>query len=375
MGQAADDAAVRDSGMLRLENLDTDLRPPDVALAASKSAIDDDAANSWLPFVGQTELRAAVARHVARLSGAAYDPGSEVLVTAGGLNGCLMTLLAILEPGDEVVVTDPTYAGIINRILVAGGRPVFVPFRWEGGAWRLERAALEAAVTARTKAMLLMSPSMPSGALLDRADWEAVARLCLERGLWLLYDAAMERILYDGKTGLHPAGLPGMADRTITIGSASKELRMIGWRVGWVVARAGILRDIALAELCDVTTPVGIAQPGVAAALSAPNADADLAAAVAEWQARRDVLQQELAGLPVRGAAGGWSLLLDVAERGLEAAEASRRLFERGKIAATPMTHWGPRVAPRHVRFVFSNEPVERLRGVGARVREALGWS
>ncbi|HEY7862846.1 MAG TPA: aminotransferase class I/II-fold pyridoxal phosphate-dependent enzyme, partial [Thermoanaerobaculia bacterium] len=195
------------------------------------------------------------------------------------------------------------------------------------------------------------------------------------RDLRLVDDAAMERLLYDGRPYVHPASLPGMAERTITIGSASKELRMIGWRVGWVVARAAILKEVALAELCDVTTPVGIAQPAVAAALSAPDADADLAAAVREWESRRDVLEGELAGLPVRGAAGGWSLLLDVAERGLEAAEASRRLFERGKIAATPMTHWGPRVAPRHVRFVFSNEPAERLRGVGRRVREALGWS
>jgi aspartate/methionine/tyrosine aminotransferase len=303
-----------------------------------------------------------------------YDPLSEVLVTAGGLNGLTVTLLAILDPGDEVIVTDPTYAGIINRVRLSGGTPVFVPFLWDGRQWRLDLAALEAAVTPRTRAMLLMSPSMPSGAVLRREDWEAVARLCVARGLWLVDDAAMERLLYDGRPHVHPAGLPGMADRTITIGSASKELRMIGWRVGWVVARAAILKEVALAELCDVTTPVGIAQPAVAAALSAPDADADLAAAVREWQSRRDVLVGELAGLPVRGAAGGWSLLLDVAERGLEAAEASRRLFERG-IAATPMTHWGPRVAPRHVRFVFSNEPAERLRGVGRRVREALGWS
>jgi aspartate/methionine/tyrosine aminotransferase len=372
MGQAADDAARRHPEMLRLENLDTDLRPPAVALSATRAAVDDDAANSWLPFVGQVSLRAAVSRHVARLSGVEYDPLSEVLVTAGGLNGLTVTLLAILDPGDEVIVTDPTYAGIINRVRLSGGTPVFVPFLWDGRQWRLDLAALEAAVTPRTRAMLLMSPSMPSGAVLRREDWEAVARLCVARDLWLVDDAAMERLLYDGRPHVHPAGLPGMADRTITIGSASKELRMIGWRVGWVVGPAELMPDIGLVSISDVVVPVGIAQPGAAAALAAPDADADVAAAVAEWQRRRDVISAELAGLPLRPAAGGWSMLLDVEALGHTGEQAAARLMERGHIAATPMVNWGVRNGPQLVRFVFANEPVARLRGIGDRVRRAL---
>ena len=372
MGAAADALAAKDPSILRMENLDTDLRPPAAAIQATRDAIESDDANSYLPFVGQARMRAAAVVRVRETSGLAYDPERECLITAGGLNGCLVALLALLDPGDEVVLTDPTYVGMINRVRIVGGVPVLVPFQWRQSSWRLDLDRLRNAVTPRTKALFLMSPSMPSGATFDEGEWNEVARLCREADLWLLYNAGMERILYDGRRPIHPAGLPGMAERTITVGSVSKELRMIGWRVGWVVGPPAILADIALVEISDVCVPVGIAQPGAAAALEAADAARDVAAAVAEWQRRRDVVIRELEGLPVRNAAGGWSVLVDAGELGMSGAEASHRLLERGRIAATPMTHWGRVHGDRYVRLVFSNEPVERLKGLGARVRRSL---
>jgi N-succinyldiaminopimelate aminotransferase len=367
MGAAADAAA--DPSILRLENLDTDLRPPAAAIDATRASILDDDANSYLPFLGQLALRRAVSAQLERRSGVGYDPVEECIITAGGLNGCTVALAAIVDPGDEVVVTDPTYVGMLNRIRLAGGVPVQVPFRWEGSQWRLDRDALRAAVGPRTKALFVMSPSMPSGAVLDAADWQLLAELARRHDLWLLYNAAMERILYDGRPHVHPAGLPGMRERTLTIGSASKEYRMIGWRVGWVVGPRQLIRDVALVSISDVVVPVGIAQQAAAAALAA-DADEDV---VRIWQQRRDVIAGELEGLPLRPAAGGWSMLLDVGELGLDGQEASARLFDRGRIAATPMVNWGLTHGDRHVRLVFSNEPAERLEGIGARVRRSLG--
>jgi aspartate/methionine/tyrosine aminotransferase len=355
-----------------MENLDTDLRPPAAAIEATRDAIGRDEANSYLPFAGQARLRAAAARRVSEASGVPYEPERNCLVTAGGLNGCLAALLALLDPGDEVILTDPTYVGMINRVRIASGAPVLVPFHWREGRWGLDLDRLRAAVTPKTKALFLMSPSMPSGATLDEAEWDAVARLCREADLWLLYNAAMARILFDGRRPIHPAGLPGMAERTITVGSVSKELRMIGWRVGWVVGPPDILADVALVAISDVCVPVGIAQPGAAAALESPDSDRDLADAVAEWQRRRDAAVAELEGWPVRTAAGGWSFLLDAGELGMTGAAASERLLERGRVAATPMTHWGRVHGGQYVRFVFSNEPVERLAGLGERVRRSL---
>jgi aspartate/methionine/tyrosine aminotransferase len=368
MGALADAAGKRD--ILRFENLDTDVPPPDVAMRITGEAARSDEDNSYLPFVGQVGLRRAVAEHVGRLSGVAYDE-NQVLISAGGLSGILNVLLALVDTGDEVVLTDPTYSGLLNRVRLAGGVPKLVPLIPGAAGWTLDRDALRKSVNKRTRMLLLMSPAMPSGAVLEREDWHVVAEVVDAADALLLYDAAMERILYDGRTPLHPASIEGLAERTIGVGAASKELRMIGWRVGWIVAPKPFIPDLALVNLSNVVVPVGIAQRAVAAALALP-AD-DVRNAVAAWERRRNALLAELEGLPVVKPAGGWSMLLHTVALGFSGAEASKRLFESAGVAATPMEGWGERYGAGWLRFVFANEPVERIRGCGARIRAALG--
>ena len=376
IGDAAD--AAGDPDILRLENLDTDLRPPRVAVELTRAAADDDAANSYLPFQGHRSLRVAAAAHVGRLAGRRYDPGEECVIVAGGLNGILNTLLATVEPGQEVVLTDPVYAGLVNRVRLAGGIPRFVPAaavkrpdEMRGG-WTVDPERLAAAVGPATAAVLMMGPSMPTGLVLGDSHWSALAAALERHPAWLIYDAAMERIRFDGLPPSHPAAHPGLAARTITVGSASKELRMIGWRVGWVVGPAAVLADINLVGLTNVVCQVGIAQAAVAAALADPDADADVAAAAAVWQRRCQVVLDQLDGYPAVRPDGGWSLLIDTRSLGLTPAEASRLLFDRGKVAATPMDGWGPSGAG-YLRLVFANEPAERLADLGDRFRHALG--
>ena len=368
MGNLADQS--QDGAILRLENLDTDLRPPPGVEEATRQAVGEDAANSYLPFLGADSLRQAAAALVSRLSGVEYKWQSSTIVSAGGLNGILNVLLALLEPGDEVILTDPIYIGLVNRVRLAGGVPVFAPYQIEDGVWRLDRDRLRQAVTAKTKVLLMMSPSMPTGAVFTRQDWDSICAACQEADAWLLYDSAMERILFDGLDSTHPAALPGMAQRTITVGAVSKEYRMIGWRVGWIVAPPAIIDDIGLVNISNVVCPVGIAQAAATVALQAP--DTDIAAASAEWQHRRDTILHELEGFPIVKPQGGWSMLLDVSGFGLTGAEASQRLLEKGKIAATAMTGWGSERSANFVRFVFSNEPVSRLRGLRERVEATL---
>ena len=368
MGALADAAGGAD--VLRLENLDTDVPPHPTAVEATRQGVAEDANNSYLPFVGQLRLRRAVAAHVSRLSGTRLDGERNVIISAGGLSGILNVLLALVDTGDEVVLTDPTYAGLINRVRLAGGVPRLAPFVKDRGGWALDRDALRRAVTPRTRAFLLMSPSMPSGGVLSREDWLAVADLVREGRRWLVDDTAMQRILFDGLPVVDPAGLPGMAERTITVGSASKELRLIGWRVGWIVAPESLVPDLALVSMGNVVVPVGIGQTAAAVALEA--GDDDVARATAIWQARRDLLLRELEGLPVVRPAGGWSLLVDGAPLGLTGAEMSQRLFADARIAATPMDGWGEINGARFLRLVFANEPVDRLRGIGDKARRAL---
>jgi len=367
MGSIAD-ASGRD--LLRLENLDVDIPPDAEAIARTRAAASEDAANSYLPFVGQPRLRESVARHVSALAGIDYHAVRNCIITAGGLCGILNVLLATIETGDEVVVTDPTYAGLINRVHLCGAIPKFVPFRFApGGEWRLDREALREAVGTRVKAMLLMSPSMPSGGCLDATDWALIAELCIANDLLLIFDAAMERLLFDGRQIMQPAGLPGMAERTVIVGSASKELRMIGWRVGWIVAPERLIPDLVAVSLANVVVPVGIAEDAVAIALE--RSASTIGPYVSELQARRDALLGELEGLPLGVPGGGWSLLLRVSDFGIDGVTMSERLLEQG-VCATPMQGWGAAHGPQYIRFVFANEPVARLRGLGARVRAAL---
>jgi len=160
-----------------------------------------------------------------------------------------------------------------------------------------------------------------------------------------------------------------MVDRTLVIGSLSKEFRMIGWRVGWVAGPPSLMDAVGWAHVYNTTTPVGIARAGATAVLRGDHAH--VADCVAELQRRRDTILDGLRGLPFVRPGGGWSLLLDVTALGTDAATASQALLREGAIAATPMTGWGDEVAARHVRFVFSAEPVERLRTLPERLAAA----
>jgi aspartate/methionine/tyrosine aminotransferase len=374
MAREADHEAGHEAGgtagrwpVLRLENLDTDLPLPPEAGPATVAALDTPKGNSYLPFTGDDDLRAAVSALLAGRCGHTYDPATEIVITSGGTEAALDCLLATVDPGDEVILTDPTYAGLVNRVRLAGGVPRFVPWQVAGGQWRLDRDALAGAVTPNTGAMLLMSPSMPSGAVLDADDWREVARLCREHDLLLIYDGAMEMILFDQRPLLHPVREPGMAERTLVIGSLSKEFRMIGWRVGWVAGPPALIEAVGWAHVYNTTTPVGIARAGATAVLRGDHSH--VADCAAELQRRRDLICAT--GLPFIRPAGGWSLLLDVAALGRDPAEVSRALLHRGSIAATPMTGWGAGVAARHVRFVYSAEPLERLRTLPERLAAA----
>jgi aspartate/methionine/tyrosine aminotransferase len=237
--------------------------------------------------------------------------------------------------------------------------------------WHTDPEELAAAIGPQTAAVLLMSPAMPTGALLGPDHLDALAEPVQRHRPWIVYNAAMERIRFDGSPPVQPAAYEALHDRTITVGSAAKEQRMIGWRVGWVVGPREIVGDIALVGLTNVVTPVGIAQDAVAAVLDSPDSDADVATATRTLAERARVVLDQLSAYACVPPHGGWSLLVDTAELGPSAEWVSDRLFKLGRVAATPMTHWGPSGA-RYLRLVFANEPAQRLAELGARFETAL---
>jgi aspartate/methionine/tyrosine aminotransferase len=362
-------AAGDDPDVLRLENLDTDIPPPEEAMEATRAAIGEDEANSWLPFTGRDDLKEAVAAYIERRGGPRYDGRREIVITSGEGDAMLDALFCLTDPGDEVVLTDPTYAGMVNRVRLVGAVPRLVPLQVREGEWRLDLDLLRAAVTDHTRVLFISSPSLPTGWVANDDEWEAVASICRKRDLWLLYLAWFESVLFDERPVRHPASLPEMRDRTVTVSGPSLEQRMIAWRIGWVVAPGQLANDVSRVQIYNGLVPSGFAQIGTRVALGLT--DDHLHEANAECQRRRDETLRQLDGLPAVRPAGTWSLLLDVVTLGYDCAEVSDRLLEQN-VAATPMRGWGGDVAERHVRFVFSNEPVERLALLGDRLRAAL---
>jgi aspartate/methionine/tyrosine aminotransferase len=368
MGDLAD--SLGNPAVLRLENLDTNIAPPAAAIAATRQAAGMDEANSYLPFLGMDSVRQAASRLVGRQAGQNYDWKTECIITAGGLSGVLNVLLATLEPGDEVLMTDPTYVGLINRVRLAGGVPRFVPLLPSSSGWGLDMDALSGIDPAPVAAALLMSPSMPTGAVFSQSEWLALTGFCERADCWLINNAAMERILFDGRTVIHPASFQGMRDRVITVGSASKEYRMIGWRVGWVVGPASIVADVARVSISNVVCQTGIAMQAVATAINDPNDG--IGASAIELQARRDLLLDELSDFMVIPPHGGWSFLVDMSPLGIDGTIASRKLLRAADIAATAMVNWGTERCKNYLRIVYSNESLSRLTGIGDRFRRAL---
>jgi aspartate/methionine/tyrosine aminotransferase len=365
-------AAGDDPDILRMENLDTDVEVPAGVKEATREAVERPDANSWLPFDGKPEMKEAVADFIERRSEMRYDPMGEVVITGGDGDGLLNALFVTIDPGDEVIVTDPTYAGMVNRVRLPGGVPRFARLVPSQAGWRLDLDSLKNAAGPKTRAILIMNPSLPSGWVASPEEWDAIAEICRERDAWLIYMSWWEGIVFDGLPVFSAAALPDIRDRLIIAGSVTLEHRMIGWRIGWTVGPERIRSDLSKTEIYNTLCPSGILQAGARVALG--ETPEDLARVVAEFQRRRDETLRQLEGFPVIPSSGGWSVLMDTASMGIDCAEASRRMLEQ-KVAATQMRGWGDEVADRYLRFVYSREPLERLAHLGERARMALGAS
>ena len=297
------DAAGSDPEILRLENYDTEIPPHPDVVEVTRAAIGRDEANSYLPFSGLDEMKEAVADLIARRGGALYDPFSEIVITDGDGSAILNAMFVLTDPGDEVILTDPTYAGMLQRVRLVGAVPKLVPLRGEASGWRLDVEALRRSVSDRTRVLFLMNPAIPSGWVASADEWSAITTICRERGIVLLYWSLWEAMVFDGRPVVVPSGLEGMRDLTVTAGAVSLEQRMIGWRVGWMVARADLATSLAMVHIYNGVVTSGFGQMGAAAALRI--GDDDVRAAVVEWERRHEELVRQCDGLPLVPAHGG----------------------------------------------------------------------
>jgi N-succinyldiaminopimelate aminotransferase len=315
--------------------------------------------NQYPPGRGVPVLREAIARHQQRFWGLAYDPDREVLVTAGATEAIAAACLALCEPGDEVVVLEPTYDSYQASIAMAGARPVFV--RLEPPGYRLDADALRAAVTPRTRLLLVNSPHNPTGMVLTADELAAIAALAVERDLLVVTDEVYEHLTFDGHAHVPLATLPGMRDRTVTISSGGKTFCTTGWKIGWVCAPADLVTAVTTAKQFLTYVNGGPFQPAIAAGLDLP--DGYFEALAAGLSAQRDELCAGLvdAGFAVFRPDGTYFVTVDI--RPLrpdgDGMAFCRELPERCGVVAIPnQVFYADPAAGRHlVRFSFAKRP------------------
>ena len=312
--------------------------------------------NTYSYAEGAVELRAALARKLARDNGLEVDPASELVITVGSTGAFTCAVTALLDPGDGLLLLEPYYGYHLNAARLAGldvQLAALAPPRFA-----LTREVLEGALRPHTKAVVACTPSNPSGKMMTRAELEVLAAVAEERDLLVLTDEIYEYIRFDGTPHVSPASLPSLRARTVTIGGASKTFSITGWRIGWAAAAEPLARAVSLVnDMYYVCAPTPL-QLGVARGFDAPGPYFDDLAQT--YQKKRDLVCDALAaaGMPPIRPQGAYYVLADISGLGFATAkDAAMQLLERAKVAAIPGTaFFRGDTGERTLRFCFAKE-------------------
>jgi aminotransferase len=349
-----------------------DFPAPEAVKAAAMTAIAQDI-NQYAITWGSRPLREAIAADVERRTGRTVDPDREVTVCCGATETMIATLLALVDPGDEVIVFEPFYENYGPDAILSGATPRYVRLRPPVGAeaaWTFDLDELRAAFNDRTRAIVINTPNNPTGKVFTAEELGHIAALCVQWDVIAVTDEIYEHIVYDGATHVRMATLDGMASRTVTINSMSKTFSVTGWRVGWAVAPAD-LTD-AIRKVHDFLT-VGAAAPlQAAAAVALGLPDAYFAELATSYAAKRAALYAMLsdAGLKCFQPQGAYYIMTDVSSFGFPDDVAFvRHLVTDVGVAAVPGSSFfsNARDGSRYVRFCFCKKP-ETLAAAGARL-------
>ncbi|MEV7714532.1 pyridoxal phosphate-dependent aminotransferase [Streptomyces sp. NPDC088270] len=344
--------AVR-TGSINLGQGFPDTDGPEEIREAAVRALRDGHGNQYPPGPGIPELRTAIADHQQRFRGLALDSDTEVLVTAGATEAIAAAMLALLEPGDEVIAFEPYYDSYAACIAMAGG--VRVPLTLRAPDFRPDLDALRDAVTPRTRLLLLNSPHNPTGMVLTREELSAIAALAVERDLLVVTDEVYEHLVFEGEH-IPLASLPGMRDRTVSISSAGKTFSYTGWKVGWVTAAAPLVAAVRTAKQYLTYVSAGPFQYAIAEALRLPDGYFD--GLRTDLRRKRDLLGDGLraAGFEVHQPQGTYFITTDITPFGEKDAYAfCRALPERCGVVAIPNSVFydDPDAGRSQVRFTF----------------------
>lgn len=343
----------RDYGAINLgQGFPDDPGPADIREAGARALIEGP--NQYPPMMGLPDLRGAIAAHYGRHQGLSLDPETEVMVTSGATEALAGALLALIEPGDEVILFAPMYDAYLPLVQRAGGVPRIVNLM--PPAFRPDEAALTAAFTERTRVVLLNNPLNPSATLFDGEDLALLARLCCHHDTVALCDEVWEHVVFDGARHTPLMAMPGMRGRTVKVGSAGKIFSLTGWKVGFVMAEAPLMRVLAKAhQFLTFTTPPNLQ---AAVALGLRKEEGWFEAMRAGYARSRNRLAGGLRerGFTVLPSGATWFLNIDIAALGEHDDVAfCEALVTRHGVAAIPVSAFYPDGAVRHlVRLCFA---------------------
>jgi aspartate/methionine/tyrosine aminotransferase len=356
--------------VIHLEIGEPDYATPQNIIDAGVRALNDGATH-YTPASGIAEAREATARYVTKRTGVP-TAAENIVLTPGSKNILAFLLLAIVEPGDEVIVPDPGYPIYRSLVNFVGATPVSAPIR-QSNDFRLDVDELRSLVTPRTRLLIVNSPANPTGGVLTREDCESIAQLAIERDLVVLSDEIYERLTYDGEhVSLY--GIEGMAERSVLLDGVSKAWAMCGWRLGFGAMPVDMARRMDTLMINSSSCAAAFTQLAAIEAFESPESDSAVDAMVSEFRRRRDVLVDGLnriPGITCRRPAGAFYVFPDITATGWNDRELQNALLDEVGVAVLAGSSFGPHGAG-HIRLSYANS-MENIESALDRIALHLG--
>ena len=359
------DLAKNKTGVVSFCLGEPDFDTPQYIIDAGKEALDNGSTH-YTDNAGKIELRKAISEYVEDFDHIKYDPESEICVCSGAMEGLYLTMTVLLNPGDEVIVADPCYPNYLAQIKMNHGVPVTVPV-YEKDGFNFREENLEKAVTKKTKAILLNTPTNPTGGVADHDTLEGISRVAIKHDLYVIQDAVYKQLIYDDLEYENIASIEGMRERSIYIDSLSKSHAMTGWRVGYICGPADVIGVMPKLQENNISCVASFVQDAAAAALRNQEAgNENIRKMKKEYQRRRDVFCEginSIEKLSVKVPKGAFYLFVNIEKTGLSSQEFCERLLESKNVLCSPGSAFGD-MGNNFVRFSYATSMDNILEGI-----------